>query len=129
MVPMIRARSTPMMNILKLIAASAAPLLAAGCVAYPYYDEPYDSGHYGGGGYGYSAPPAVAYAPPAVSFQYYDYDAHPRAYREYHEDRYYRRDYHGDSGRSWHGDHRDDRRPRTDRDHRDHHDHRYYDGH
>ncbi len=120
-----------MMKILKLIAASAAPLLAAGCVAYPYYDEPYDSGYYGGGGYAYSAPPpAVAYAPPAVSFQYYDYDAHPRAYREYHEDRYYRRD----SGRNWHNDrgndhrdnHRDNRHGRTDRDHRDH---RYYDGH
>lgn len=119
-----------MMKILKLIAASTAPLLAAGCVAYPYYDEPYDSG-YAGGGYAYSAPPPVAYAPPAVSFQYYDYDAHPRVYREYHEDRYYRRD----SGRNWHNDHRgddrhdnhrDNRYGRTDRDRRDH---RYYDGH
>lgn len=117
-----------MMKILKLIAASAASLLAAGCVAVPY-DDGYNSGYYGGGGYAYSAPPAVAYAPPAVSFQYYDYDARPRVYREYHEDHYvYRND-----GRNWHGDgrnyHRDgghyDRRT----DARDHRDHRYWDGH
>jgi len=116
-----------MMKVLKLIAATAAPLLAAGCVAIPY-DDGYGSDYYDGG-YAYSAPPPVAYAPPAVSFQYYDYDAHPRVYREYHEDRHYRHEYHGGSGRNWHRDHRDDDRPRTDHDHRDRRDRRYYDGH
>ena len=99
-----------MKKILKSIAVVAAPLLAAGCVAYPYYDDPY----YGGGyaGYAYAAPPPVTYAP-SVTY-YYDYEySPPRKYYYRDGHRHYQHDYQrsDDRGRYW-----------RDRDHR------YYDG-
>jgi len=94
-----------MMKILKMAAASASALLGAGCVAYPYYDDPY----YSDGAY-YSSP-SVAYAPPSVNFRYYEYnDGGPRYY--YHQGHRYTRD---GRGKYW-------------RDDRNHRDHRYYDG-
>lgn len=102
-----------MMKILKGVTASAATLLAAGCVAYPYYDDPYYSGGYSGR-YAYSAPPQVTYAPPpppTVTY-YYDYNYSPPARYYYREGRrHYERD---DDHRGERDEHRgrywDDRR-------------------
>jgi hypothetical protein len=113
-----------MLKILKLMAASGAALLAAGCVAYPY-DDPYYGGGgyaYGGGGYAYGAP---AYAAPSVNFRYYD---NTPSYRSYRSDTYVYRDGRDGGGRYWKSER--ERRGHDDRyrGERNHRDHRYYDG-